>query len=553
MSENIQTTSSEPAVPTEQQSRYSVLFRPQGGSPDHEDYRDVQLKELQRSASNGRSNQNNADDNTGQPPHKPSYPLPELPHPTSNSSTTAFIGEYIENSYFEGGERRNQGKIDHYENCENTYYYATTAEFNARSGLFVLNSRKTIAIIIATIFLISAFGSGVLLWKRSSSSSSLSLKSKSSDVLPPRLCTSSHRKLACRREFIRNMTRSAFAAYRETAWGAPELAPVSSKPYIGDKSPYPGLSIVDALSTLWVMDLKEEWAEGRAWVEASLRLGDLDQTVRVREAVTDLIGGLLSAYVLSGESLFLGKAVEVLHSIDCAFFTNTTGMLAYQINPKAGVVVESENYLANLGFEAPELIFLAQLTGDETLQSRLKQIRASVNSSSTMERSRDGLYPSWVEPTDGRGKNSASMLASEDARDFFFNMLRSYLQGGSQDIELLRFYSDALSAIIKMELFKTMGDGLVYVREYDTKTQLHDYGMDEAASQLGAMLALGAREFLRAEEQANFTLGFDYRRHWALAINVTETCYRAAMATVAKLVPTKFAVNRTLAVDAWLT
>lgn len=154
-------------------------------------------------------------------------------------------------------------------------------------------------------------------------------------------------------------------------------------------------------------------------------------------------------------------------------------------------------------------------------------------------------------------------MASEDARDFYFNMIRSYIQGGSVDQELLGLYTKAIETFTRMEMFKKLGDGRVYVREFDTKTHLHAYGMDEAASQLGSMLALGARELLLRAESFPFTesnsnksegsISRTYRKHWQLAISVTETCYQAAMATVAKLVPTRFTVNRTIAVDAWVT
>lgn len=70
--------------------------------------------------------------------------------------------------------------------------------------------------------------------------------------------------MECRKTFVYNMTVSAFNAYRKYAWGGPEFRPVSLlvffEPAVG---PYPGLTIFDAMSTFWIMDLKTEWTLGR--------------------------------------------------------------------------------------------------------------------------------------------------------------------------------------------------------------------------------------------------------------------------------------------------
>src|SRR6185369_14673691 len=63
----------------------------------------------------------------------------------------------------------------------------------------------------------------------------------------------------------------AFAHYREKAWGRDEIKPVS-----GTYSSFPlrdhhlGLSLVEALDTLWVMGLDEEFNAGVDWVKAEL-------------------------------------------------------------------------------------------------------------------------------------------------------------------------------------------------------------------------------------------------------------------------------------------
>ncbi|KAH9397308.1 hypothetical protein TYRP_003618 [Tyrophagus putrescentiae] len=89
--------------------------------------------------------------------------------------------------------------------------------------------------------------------------------------------------------------------------------------------------------------------------------------------------------------------------------------------------------------------------------------------------------------------------------------------------------------------------GRLYVQDYDFKKKLilEDKGMDGSACQLGAMLALGA------QQQTNRSTK---RLHMQLAINITETCYQAAMATTVKMVPKRFgAAGKILDVTAYLT
>lgn len=71
----------------------------------------------------------------------------------------------------------------------------------------------------------------------------------------------------------------AFSNYKTYAWGENELRPISK---IGHSSSIfgsgqTGASIVDALDTLYIMNLTDEFSDARKWVEVSL---DLKNTVR---------------------------------------------------------------------------------------------------------------------------------------------------------------------------------------------------------------------------------------------------------------------------------
>jgi hypothetical protein len=83
-----------------------------------------------------------------------------------------------------------------------------------------------------------------------------------------------------------------------------------------------GLTIFDAIDTLLVADLKEEFLEAKQFVlQANL---EADYFADVFEMNIRILGGLLSCYSITREKIFLNKAQEfgniLLHVIFCVFF-----------------------------------------------------------------------------------------------------------------------------------------------------------------------------------------------------------------------------------------
>src|SRR5437763_14128743 len=106
-------------------------------------------------------------------------------------------------------------------------------------------------------------------------------------------------------ESVRGEMRWAWQNYRQHAWGKDQINPISggfeSFPL---KDHHLGLTIVEALDTLWVMGLEEEFRDGVEWVKASLHF-DVDGEVSVFETSLRLVGGLLYAYQACGVPVLL--------------------------------------------------------------------------------------------------------------------------------------------------------------------------------------------------------------------------------------------------------
>ena len=68
------------------------------------------------------------------------------------------------------------------------------------------------------------------------------------------------------------MMEHAWTGYVKYAWGSNELRPISHTGHTASifGASSSGATIVDALDTLYIMDMKEEFERARKWVATSL-------------------------------------------------------------------------------------------------------------------------------------------------------------------------------------------------------------------------------------------------------------------------------------------
>jgi len=122
-------------------------------------------------------------------------------------------------------------------------------------------------------------------------------------------------------DIIRNVAKRSWKGYKEHAWLKDELSPVSGN----SRNPFAGwgATLVDSLDTLWIMGLKEEFAE------AAKAVDKIDFTTTTRpdiplfETTIRYLGGLLAAYDISEKKYpnLLDKAIELAEVLISAFDT----------------------------------------------------------------------------------------------------------------------------------------------------------------------------------------------------------------------------------------
>ena len=108
-----------------------------------------------------------------------------------------------------------------------------------------------------------------------------------------------------RRNKVKEMTLLAWNSYKKYAWGKNELKPLSKTGHqagIFGNAQNLGASIVDALDTLYIMGLKDEYKDGRDWVEKHFSL-NVDAELSAFEVNIRFVGGFLAIYTLTNDKV----------------------------------------------------------------------------------------------------------------------------------------------------------------------------------------------------------------------------------------------------------
>lgn len=201
---------------------------------------------------------------------------------------------------------------------------------------------------------------------------------------------------------IRKTFEYAWNGYKSSAMGKDELKPLRG----GYKDTFNGwgATVVDALDTLWVMGLEEEFRLAIEHVK-SIDFTTSDRPeIPVFETVIRYMGGLLGAYDISGKKypVLLEKAVQLAEIVMGAFDTpNRMPTLFYKWTPDQASKVHHASrraVLAEIGSLSMEFTRLAQLTKDDQYYDAIARITNElerVQSSSKLP----GLWPTKLDAT----------------------------------------------------------------------------------------------------------------------------------------------------------
>ncbi|CAG8585368.1 23512_t:CDS:10 [Cetraspora pellucida] len=194
-----------------------------------------------------------------------------------------------------------------------------------------------------------------------------------------------------RRESIKKGFQHAWSGYTKYAWGKDELEPVSNNGR--DNFNGWGATIVDSLDTIWIMGLKDEFNKSRNFVETVDFTTSEDQ-ISVFETTIRYLGGLLSAYELSDDPIFLKKALDLGNAL-LPSFSSESGLPYNSWDLKWNNMDEFDKpwglgNLAQVGTLQLEFMKLAQLTGNSEFFFKVNNITDILDSAT---KPIPGLYP----------------------------------------------------------------------------------------------------------------------------------------------------------------
>ncbi|XP_040193064.1 mannosyl-oligosaccharide 1,2-alpha-mannosidase IC [Rana temporaria] len=330
-----------------------------------------------------------------------------------------------------------------------------------------------------------------------------------------------------RRNKIKEMMKFAWDSYKKYAWGENELRPLTKDGHFGSLfGGLKGATIVDALDTLFIMDLKEEFENAENWIENSLDL-NVNGEASLFEVNIRYIGGLLSAYYLSGKEVFREKAIGLGKKLLPAFSTPTgipRGIinLGNGLNWSWGWASAGSSILAEFGTLHLEFLKLSELSGDSVFIEKVNNIRKTLKK---IEKPH-GLYPNYFSPVSGSWvQHHVSLGGLGDS--FYEYLIKSWLMSAKQDNEAKGMYYEAVEAI-EAHLIRKSPGGLTYIAEW--KGGVLDHKMGHLTCFAAGMLALGANDAPQNKKE-----------HFIeLAAEIASTCHESYVRTDTKLGPEVF-------------
>jgi hypothetical protein len=312
-----------------------------------------------------------------------------------------------------------------------------------------------------------------------------------------------------RRQYIRNAMKHAWKGYQDFAWGYDELKPRSQM----GANPWGGMgtTLVDSLDTMWLMGMHDEFYEARDWVRDHLHHEPVTKKVSVFETTIRSVGGLLAAYDMSHDAVFLERAEDLGYRLFRAIGNRNTN------NTQSGDAVQNEPYstntkpsntsgasalkkgqpvtpsfplgeadiggdkddearqehpldpfsentnIAELGTLQVEFRYLSDKTGNETYAKTVEALIEMMNSVSPI----NGLYPIFVSKDLKRDVvllgGPVTFGAMGDS--FYEYTLKVWLQGGKTEPMYRSMYDKAIDGMHDELLFTSEPSGLTYITE----------------------------------------------------------------------------------------
>ncbi|KAH3688221.1 hypothetical protein WICPIJ_000807 [Wickerhamomyces pijperi] len=335
---------------------------------------------------------------------------------------------------------------------------------------------------------------------------------------------------------VRQIFKESWAHYEKDAWGMDVYKPLSHKGENMGPAPL-GWMIVDSLDTMLIMGLDEEYKTAEAWVENELTY-DMDYNVNVFETTIRMLGGLLSAFYLSKNDMYLEKAVDLGNRL-IGGFDSATGLPFASVNLKTGKGVKSHadggaSSTAEVSTLQLEFKYLAKLTGESLYWEKVEKIMKVLDDN----KPQDGLVPIFVNPNTGKYQGNLIRLGSR-GDSYYEYLLKQYLQTQQTEPVYNLMYTEAVRGMKDHLLRYSKPSNLAFLGELEKGISGPlSNKMDHLVCFIGGLFALGATEGVTLSEARRSSAWSSLKEEdFTLGKEITHSCYQMYHQTETGLAP----------------
>lgn len=311
-----------------------------------------------------------------------------------------------------------------------------------------------------------------------------------------------------RRESVLEVFQRSYDAYKEHAWLEDELSPVSG----GGKRTLGGwaATLVDTLDTLWIMNLTAEFHEASTAIGRTLDFAATKDrgAANMFEVTIRHLGGLLSAYDLSGDDVLLAKAVELGELLYMGFDTPNR-MPVFWLDLRS--ILDGSQHAISNGASAAgtslslEFTRLSQITGDSKFYAAADRVTRFLEKTQGKTRL-PGLWPRQLDlrGEDVQAHGYFSLGAQADSLYEYLPKMHA-LMGGIDPV-YMAMYTQAAETALEELAFRPMlpegTEGVLFLGDAEVKADGRVTFLPESqhlSCFAGGMFGLGGRLLGREE------------------------------------------------------
>ncbi|KZL80615.1 glycosyl hydrolase family 47 [Colletotrichum incanum] len=309
-----------------------------------------------------------------------------------------------------------------------------------------------------------------------------------------------HPKAPRRQKAVRDVFKKSYDSYKRYAWTHDELTPVSAR----GKDTFGGwaASLVDSLDTLWIMGFHAEF-HAAAEIAAQLDWArTTEKSANIFEMTIRHLGGLLSAYDMSGEAALLEKAKELGDMLYMGFDTpnRIPGFwMNFEDAKKGTQLAGSHDPSASPCSLSLEFTHLSQLTGDMKYFDAVNRITRFLERTQYQSKL-PGMWPRMINFQEERVDTDNRFSLGALADSLYEYLPKMYTLLGGLDKTYEKMYVGAMAIVEQHLLFRPMtednadilfaGDAYVHPDRVD-----HVAEGQHLSCFVGGMLGLGGKLF----------------------------------------------------------